>query len=71
MRCMNCNYRGSNSVVESSDKMQSVMSVFLENLEKSTESTAEFTDQMASLTNRMSSLNKVYGNMLTAMNVNA
>lgn len=62
--------QGSNSVVESSEKMQTVMSVFLENLERSTESTAEFTDQMATLTNRMSSLNKVYGNMLTAMNVN-
>jgi len=63
--------QSSNSVTESSDKMQSVMAVFLENLERSTESTAEFTDQMASLTSRMTSLNKVYGNMLTAMNVNA
>lgn len=63
--------QGSTHVMESSDKMQSVMATFLENLERSTESTAEFTDQMSTLTNRMSSLNKVYGNMLTAMNVNA
>jgi gliding motility-associated protein GldL len=63
--------QGSSHVIESSDKMQAIMANFLDNLERSTESTAQFTDQMSTLTNRMSSLNKVYGNMLTAMNVNA
>ena len=46
------------------------MNMFLDKLEQSTASTSEFTDQMATLTSRMGSLNKVYGNMLTAMNVN-
>ena len=61
---------GTNKAVESSEKLQVTMSTFLDKLEQSTTSTSEFTDQMATLTNRMSSLNKVYGNMLTAMNVN-
>ena len=46
------------------------MTTFLDKLEESTSSTAEFSDQMSTLTNRMGALNKVYGNMLTAMNVN-
>ncbi len=62
--------QGTNKAVESTEKLQSTMTEFLDRLEKSTESTTEFSDQMATLTNRMSSLNKVYGNMLTAMNVN-
>ena len=62
--------QGTNRSVESSEKLQSTMNAFLEKLEESTSSTAEFTDQLATLTNRMGALNKVYGNMLTAMNVN-
>ena len=62
--------QGTNKTVESSEKLQTTMDEFLEKLEQSTASTTEFTDQMATLTNRMSSLNRVYGNMLTAMNVN-
>jgi len=46
------------------------MSDFLDKLEKSASSTAEFSGQMETLTQRMSSLNKVYGNMLSAMNMN-
>ncbi len=63
--------QGTNKAVESSDKLQGTMNEFLEKLEKSTMSTADFSDQMETLTNRMTSLNKVYGNMLTAMTVNA
>ena len=62
--------QGTNRAVESSDKLQGTMNAFLEKLEESTASTSEFTDQLATLTNRMGALNKVYGNMLTAMNVN-
>ncbi len=43
---------------------------FLEKLEQSTASTSQFSEQMATLSDKMSSLNKVYGNMLTAMNIN-
>ncbi len=62
--------QGTNNAVESSEKLQSTMNEFLSKLEVSTASTAEFSGQMESLTERMSSLNKVYGNMLTAMNPN-
>jgi len=62
--------QGTNQAVESTDKLQGTLNLFLEKLEKSTASTSQFTDQMATLSERMSSLNKVYGNMLTAMNIN-
>ena len=62
--------QGTNKAVESTEKLPAAMGAFLDKLEQSTESTTEFTDQMATLTNRMTSLNKVYGNMLTAMNIN-
>ncbi len=58
----------SNQTVESSGKMQSTISQLLQSLEKSTTQTGEFVEQMQMLTQRMGSLNKVYGNMLTAMN---
>lgn len=62
--------QGSNKTVESSEQLQVSMNEFLAKLEASTASTAEFSGQMDTLTERMSSLNKVYGNMLTAMNAN-
>jgi len=62
--------QGSNKALESSEKLQGTMSDFLNKLEQSASSTAEFSGQMETLTQRMSSLNKVYGNMLSAMNMN-
>ena len=62
--------QGTNKTVESSEQLQVTMSEFLAKLEVSTASTAEFSGQMESLTERMSSLSKVYGNMLSAMNAN-
>ncbi len=63
--------QGTNKAVESSEKLQSTMNDFLLKLENSTTSTSEFSEQMTTLSKRMGSLNKVYGNMLTAMNMNA
>lgn len=63
--------QGSNKTVESTNKLHTSMHEFLDKLESSSASTSEFSDQMSSLTKRMGSLNKVYGNMLTAMSVNA
>ncbi|MFA5417377.1 MAG: gliding motility protein GldL [Bacteroidales bacterium] len=62
--------QGTNKAVESTDRMQDTMSQFLTKLEESSSSTAQFSSQMEALTQRMSSLNKVYGNMLSAMNMN-
>ena len=53
-----------------SEQLQVTMNEFLAKLEVSAASTAEFSGQMETLTERMGSLNKVYGNMLTAMNAN-
>jgi len=62
--------QGSNKAVESSEQLQSTMNEFLTKLETSASSTAQFSNQMESLTERMTALNKVYGNMLSAMNAN-
>ncbi len=62
---------GSQKAVESAEKMQQTVAEYLEKLNQSTENTAQFSEQLSSLSNRISALNKVYGNMLTAMNVNA
>ena len=62
--------QGTNNAVESSDKLQSTMNQFLGKLEESTASTSQFSGQMETLTQRMTSLNKVYGNMLSAMTAN-
>ena len=51
------------------ESLQTTMSVFLEKLEQSSASATEFHDQMETLATKMSELNKVYGNILTAMNV--
>jgi gliding motility-associated protein GldL len=62
--------QGTTKTVESSEQLHVTMNEFLSKIEASTASTAEFSGQMDSLTERMSSLNKVYGNMLSAMNAN-
>ncbi len=61
--------RDSQKTVETSDKMQTTFSELLESLDKSASQTGVFVEQMQLLTKRMESLNKVYGNMLTAMNI--
>ena len=63
--------QGSNHAVETNDKMQQTVEELLEKLEKSSNSTSQFAEVMEGLTKQMSSLNKVYGNMLSAMSVNA
>jgi len=62
--------QGTNRAVESTEKLHSTMGEFLSKLESSTASTSDFSEQMETLSKRMGSLNKVYGNMLTAMTVN-
>ncbi len=60
--------RNTQKSVESSGKMQTTVSELLEYLEKSASQTSIFVEQMQMLTQRMESLNKIYGNMLSAMN---
>ncbi len=63
--------QGTNKAVESNDKLQNTIDELLAKLERSSDSTSKFAEEMEALTKRMSSLNKVYGNMLSAMSVNA
>ena len=63
--------QSSNDAVENSGKMRETMSQLLQSLEKSTANSGQFALQLETLSQRMESLNKVYGNMLTAMNIQA
>ena len=62
--------QSTNEQIESSAKLQETMNEFLSNLNESANKTANFQQQMDDLTNNVVALNKVYGNMLSAMNVN-
>ena len=61
--------RNSKQSVETSGKMQTTVDELLQTLEKSASQSSVFVEQMQLLTQRMESLNKVYGNMLSAMNI--
>ncbi|MBE0649230.1 MAG: gliding motility protein GldL [Bacteroidales bacterium] len=61
--------KDTNEAVESSSKMKNTLNHLYESLDKSAQFNADFALQLETLTKRMSTLNKVYGNMLTAMNV--
>ncbi|MFP4469948.1 MAG: gliding motility protein GldL [Bacteroidales bacterium] len=54
---------------EISEKLQKTMQKFLGDVEASAGKTVEYQKQMDNLTQRMASLNSIYGNMLSAMNV--
>jgi len=55
--------------VETSSQMEDSMKRFLDNLNASVTQTARFKEQVDALASNIASLNKVYGNMLSAMNV--
>ena len=54
---------------QSSARLQETMAKFLADLEKSSSQTVTYQKEMDILTRKMSSLNSIYGNMLSAMNV--
>ncbi|MFH1159897.1 MAG: gliding motility protein GldL [bacterium] len=56
--------------VDTTEHMHDSMSQFLVNLNESVERTAKFKDEVNILAQNIAALNKVYGNMLSAMNVN-
>ncbi len=62
--------QGTNQQVESAAKLQETMNHFLGNLGESADKTVQYKEQMDQLTESVASLNKVYGNMLSAMNFN-
>ena len=62
--------QGTNQQVESSAKLQQTMNQFLENLNESADKMGTYKEQIDVLTEKVAALNKVYGNMLSAMNFN-
>jgi len=59
--------QSSNEQVESTGKIQESMSQFLENLNRSIETTRQYQEGVQTLTKNVEAMNKVYGNMLSAM----
>lgn len=63
--------QGSSKAAETSDKLYQTMAQYLEKVNQSAANTTQFNQQMTELSTRISALNKVYGNMLSAMTVKA
>lgn len=62
--------QSSNEQIEATNKMRSTVNTFLNSMNDSTGNMAKYKEEIDQLTKRVSALNQVYGNMLTAMNVN-
>lgn len=56
-------------VSETNDKLNKTMSEYIEKVNASSVSTEALNNQIADLSKRMTALNNVYGNMLSAMNI--
>jgi gliding motility-associated protein GldL len=61
---------GSSGQVEKTKALQEEMAQFIEKLQISTQNTQNFQQELQMLTKNITALNNVYGNMLSAMNVN-
>jgi len=61
--------KSTNEQVQTTSKLQEQMNKFINNINDSIESTSKYKEQAALLTQNISALNSVYGNMLAAMNV--
>ena len=61
--------QGSNEQIQSTAKVRETMTELLKSIKESADTMAVYKDQMSLLTQRISSLNEVYGGMLTAMSV--
>ena len=56
--------------LQTSSQQMEATSLFLQNLQSSVDDSKRFQEQVSSLADNLEKLNKVYGNMLTAMNPN-
>jgi gliding motility-associated protein GldL len=61
--------QGSNEQLESTDKVNETLSRLTTQLNESIAKTAEFKNEVEAFSKNIAALNKVYGNMLSAMNV--
>jgi gliding motility-associated protein GldL len=62
--------QNSNQQSDTFNKVGETMEVFLQNLQQSVDNTSKYKEQADELAKNVAALNNVYGNMLTAMNVN-
>jgi gliding motility-associated protein GldL len=56
--------------LQASNQQMEATNLFLQNLQSSVEDSKKFQEQVSSLAENLEQLNKVYGNMLNAMNPN-
>lgn len=61
--------QGSQSHLEATSKFYDGLSELMKNLHESVDDTKKYRQEMATLSNNLTALNTVYGNMLSAMNV--
>lgn len=61
--------QGSREQMESTKQFYAGISELMENLQASVEDTKQYKNNISELSNNLSALNRVYGNMLAAMNV--
>lgn len=62
--------QSSNEQYQYSSKLQESMSNLIENLNSSANDTQKYREEMDKLTSNITALNSIYGNMLSAMNIN-
>jgi gliding motility-associated protein GldL len=68
-KIMEMQLKTSTDQVESTSKIHESMNQFLQNLNASAQQTAKFKEEVDAMAKNIAALNKVYGNMLSAMNV--
>ncbi len=62
--------KSSNEQIETTNQLRSTVTTFLSSMNESSSNMTKYQEEIDQLTKRVSALNQVYGNMLTAMNVN-
>ncbi|MDO8898117.1 MAG: gliding motility protein GldL, partial [Bacteroidales bacterium] len=62
---------GSGKAAETAERMYKTMADYLDKVNQTANNTSQLNQQITELNNRIGALNKVYGNMLSAMNVKA
>jgi myosin heavy subunit len=62
--------KSSNEQIETTNQLRSTVGTFLSSMNESSSNMTKYQQEIDQLTKRVSALNQVYGNMLTAMNVN-
>jgi len=62
--------KSSNEQIETTNQLRSTVGSFLNSMNESSSNMTKYQEEIDQLTKRVSALNQVYGNMLTAMNVN-